>query len=42
VFDEDWRLVYVTDELRRMMGGADGLAVWGLHYNGSTELAVKP
>ena len=28
VCDDKWRYVYVTDELRRMLGGADGLAQW--------------
>jgi class 3 adenylate cyclase len=28
VCDDNWRYVYVTDELRRMLGGADGLAQW--------------
>jgi class 3 adenylate cyclase len=28
VSDDNWRYVYVTDELRRMLGGADGLAQW--------------
>ncbi len=42
IFDSSWRLVYVTDELRRSYAGLQGLAVVpiGLHYYGSEAMSV--
>jgi class 3 adenylate cyclase len=38
LLDDEWRSVYVTDDLRRVLGGVDGLARWRVgHVIGSPE-----
>jgi class 3 adenylate cyclase len=43
IVDSSWRLVYVTDELRRSWAGLQGLATVpiGLHYYGSEAMSLQ-